>query len=209
MKFEELVRQIPSHGVFRRGHILAGRAKTTTVDRQLDRWTQSGRLMQLRRGVYALGSPYASTSPHPFLTANLLKRASYVSLQSALAHYGMIPEYVPMTTSVTTGRPETLTTPLGRFQYRHVARARFEGFSELMIAPEQRVLMATPAKALVDLLYLTPRSDGEAFLRELRVQPHASFSDETVLLSAAKGVSSPKVLRAVSCILKIWRAERL
>lgn len=209
MTLEELVDQVPSHGVFRRGQILAGQSNTANVERQLDRWVKSGRLLQLRRGVYALGKPYARTSPHPFLAANLLKRASYVSLQSALSHYGMIPEYVPVTTSVTTGRPETLATSLGRFQYRHVAGRLFDGFSEIEIESGLPVLIATPEKALVDLLYLTPRSDAEEFLRELRVLPHAGFSDETVLLRAGEMASSKKVLRALSRLLKIWREEAM
>ena len=53
-----------------------------------------------------LGKPIGRVSAHPFVVANALKKASYVSLQSALSHYGMIPEYVPVTTSVTTRRPE-------------------------------------------------------------------------------------------------------
>ena len=209
MKFESLVNHMPPHGVFRRGQILAGQLNPANVERQLDRWTKSGRLLQLRRGVYALGKPYTRISPHPFLTANLLKRASYVSLQSALSYYGMIPEYVPATTSVTTGRPETLATPLGRFQYRHVARQLFDGFNEIEIAADQRVLIAAPEKALVDILYLTPHSDSEDFLRELRVLPHPSFADETVLLSAARASLSKKVLRAMSCLVKILQEDAM
>jgi predicted transcriptional regulator of viral defense system len=115
----------PSHGVFRKGQILAGQSKPASVERQLDRWIKSGCVIMLRRGVYALAEPYAKQEPHPFVVANQIKRASYVSLQSALSHYGMIPEYVPVTTSITTGRPETLNTPMGRYQYRHVARHLF------------------------------------------------------------------------------------
>lgn len=209
MKFDDLVRLVAPHGVFRRGQILSGQANAATVERQLDRWRKSGRLLQLRRGVYALCEPYANLSPHPFLVANMLKRASYVSLQSALSHYGMIPEYVPVTTSVTTGRPETLETPLGRFSYRHVSNRVFSRFREIELAPGQSALLAPPEKALVDLLYLTPQSDSEAYLRELRIMPHTSFGDADVLLSAAAAVASKKVVRAVTCLLDIWREEAL
>ena len=167
MKLDELINRVPSHGVFRTGWILSGQANPANVGRQLDRWCKSDRLCQLRRGVYALRDPYTKQVPHPFLVSNVLKRASYVSLQSALSHYGMIPEYVPTTTCVTTGRPESFETPLGRFQYRHVARRLFDGFLEIEIVSEQSVRIATPEKALVDLLYLTPGSDNDALLREL------------------------------------------
>jgi predicted transcriptional regulator of viral defense system len=77
-----------------------------------------------------LKPPYAKVSAHPFVIANVLQRASYVSLQSALSHYGMIPEYLPLTTSVGTGRPEELGTDAGRFLFRHISKKRFIGFSD-------------------------------------------------------------------------------
>ena len=96
--------KIPSTGLFRTGDILAGEKNPQDVRRQLDRWVKAGKITQLRREVYLLQKPYRTVSPHPFLTANLLRRASYISLQSALSHYGMIPEHVPVVTSVTGGR---------------------------------------------------------------------------------------------------------
>jgi len=48
---------------------------------------------------------YYKVKPHPFVVANRMVRGSYVSCQSALAHYGLIPEHVPVVTSITTARP--------------------------------------------------------------------------------------------------------
>lgn len=207
MKFEEMLLCIPPHGVFRTGQLLAGKGKATSVGRQLDRWCKSGRVLQLRRGVYAVEAIYAKHLPHPFLVANILKRASYVSLQSALSYYGMIPEYVPTTTSVTTERPERFDTPLGRFEFRHTAKHLFTGFHEIEIAPELAARIASPEKALVDLLYLTPHSDDDALLRELRVTPHPSFSNKEVLPNAATASASKKVIRAVERLVGIWEEE--
>jgi len=53
-----------------------------------------------------------------------------VSLQSALSHHGLIPEFVPVTTSVTTGRPEELEAPLGRFMHCHVKTKAFFGYTQ-------------------------------------------------------------------------------
>jgi hypothetical protein len=119
----------------------------------------------------------------------------------------MIPEYVPTTTSITTGRPERFDTPLGRFEFRHTAKQLFNGFQEIEIAPGQPILIASPEKALVDLLYLTAGSDAEAWLRELRVAPHARFTDESVLKDAAAASASKKVLRAVTRLIDLWRKE--
>ena len=57
--------------------------------------------------------PVAACHAAPVCDANALHRPGYVSLQSALAHYGMIPESVPVTTSVTSGRPMALADPSG------------------------------------------------------------------------------------------------
>lgn len=206
MKIEELAERIPENGVFRTGQILSGKQHPAHLRRQLDRWVKNGRVLQLRREVYMLKRPYVSTAAHPFAIANALKKASYISLQSALAHYGMIPEYVPVTTSVTTGRPETCETELGRFQFRHVSTSRFFGFMEMEVSPGQHVLMASAAKALVDLLYLTPQSDHPDYLKELRLREPEGFSRESLTETVEKFGSS-KMGRAVRRVIQLWKEE--
>ena len=203
MKIEELSDRVPEFGLFRTGQILSGHIEPAHVRRQLDRWVKNGRVIQLRRGVYLLNQPYVSSAAHPFTVANALKKASYVSLQSAMAHYGMIPEYVPVTTSVTTGRPEECDTPMGRFLFRHVMPERFFGFEEVEITPFQQVLMASPSKALVDLLYLTPYSDDPGFLQELRLHEPDGFSREA-LRTVVKELGSSKVERAIRKVFQLW-----
>lgn len=208
MRFAELAARVPSNGLFRTGQILAGERSTADLRRQLHRWTRSGRILQLRRGVYLLCAPYARASAHPFAVAGALKRASYVSLHSALAYHGMIPEFVPVTTSVTSGRPEEIETPYGRFQFRHVSTRLLFGFAEVEIAPGQRALLASAEKALVDLLYLTPHTDREAYLQELRVEPAESFDREN-LRETVQRAGSRKVERAVRLLLELWDDEAL
>ncbi len=157
----------------------------------------------LRRGVYALAAPYARRAPHPFAVANALRQASYVSLQSALEYHGMIPEHVPVVTSVTTNRPEEIATPFGRFAFRHVKRSAFRGFQNVEVAPGQTARLAKPEKALADLLYLTPDSDDPAFLEELRVEPAPPF-DPARFREAAASLQSAKVLRAAARLAALW-----
>jgi len=206
MKIEDLAKRTSPAGLFRTGQILSGEGSPASVRRQLDRWTKTGRIIQLRRGVYVLQKPYAASGIHPFAAANALRKASYVSLQSALAHYGMIPEFVPVTTSMTTGRPEVLETPIGRFEFRHTKRSRFFGFVEMEVAHDQTALIATPQKALVDLLYLAPHSDQADFLRELRIERPDGF-DIGVLRSSADRLDSEKVARAVTRLMQLWEEE--
>ena len=118
----------------------------------------------------------------------------------------MIPEHVPVTTSITSGRPEELSTPRGRFQFRHLAPRRLFGFSEVEVAHDQRVQLAGPEKALVDLLYLTPRCDRVPYLRELRLAP-ADALDPAKLHATVTRTGSRKVARAVRLLLGLWREE--
>ena len=202
MKFDELLKIIQANPVFSSSLLLAGRRSASDVRRQLDRWVKSGRLLQLRRGIYAVGPPYQTDAPHPFLVANHLRSPSYVTLQSALSHYGMIPEFVPVTTSVTTGRPEELETPLGRFVFRHVKKAAFFGYRQTEISRGQRVFLASPEKALLDLLYLTPASDSSAFLEELRFEPADHFDWHT-LRTDAERIGGQKLKKAIELMARI------
>jgi predicted transcriptional regulator of viral defense system len=206
MKFEELALRVPSNGVFRTGQILSGTRSVVDARRQLDRWVKSGRIIQLRRGVYALAEPYRKTPPHPFAVANALKKASYVSLQSALAYYGMIPEHVPATTSVSVRRTEEISNQVGRFIFRHVAVHLLFGFNEVEVAPKQFAWVATPHKALADLLYLTPHSDLMEYLQELRLELPEGF-DLNALRATAKRIGSAKVVRAIRLLEELWRRE--
>ena len=154
MKFEDLVRLVKEEPVFTSGLLISGNVDPREVRRQLSRWTEAGKVVQLRRGLYALGEPFtfaASRASHPFLIANRLMKASYVSLQSALAWYGMIPEHVPVTTSVTTRRPWSWDTPLGAFTYHHVKTGLFHSYAPIEVSPGTVALVATREKALLDL----------------------------------------------------------
>ena len=170
MTFEELLAAVGDEPVFETGLLLAGDVDPADVRRQLSRWTSSGRLLQLRRGLYALAPPHQKVVPHPFLVANRLARGSYVSLLSALAHHGLVPEHVPVTTSVTTGRPEGRENALGAYEYRHVGTPLLFGYRLLDLGCGQQALVATPAKALADLVHLVPGADSREYLAELRLQ---------------------------------------
>lgn len=173
MEFDQLLNLLRDIPVFESALLLSGEAKPENVRLQLSRWKKSKRVFQLRRGLYAIAPPYQRVTPHPFMVANLIQRASYVSLQSALAFYGLIPETVQTTLSVTTRRPEHRNTSLGTFEFRHIQRDFLRGYrmTELQVSRQgQRALVATPEKALLDLVYLTPEGDTFDFLRELRLQ---------------------------------------
>jgi predicted transcriptional regulator of viral defense system len=206
MKFRELVETVGELPVFRGSLLLAGDRDPVDVRRQLARWKAAGKVVQLRRNVYVLAAPWRRVEPHPFLIANELQQPSYVSLQSALAHHGLIPEAVPVTTSVTTGRPATIDTPLGRYIYQHVRPEAFFGYQRVPLARDQDALVADPAKALLDLVHLTPGGDAADHLHSLRLEGLEEVRPED-LRDHARRWNRPKIDRAVEGLLAMKRAE--
>ena len=201
MEFDSLLKLIGDDPVFESSLLLAGNIDPKLVRLQLTRWVNSGRIYQLRRGLYSIAPPYQKTRPHPFLIANHLQRASYVSLQSALAFYSLIPEIVNTTVSVTTGRPERLETPLGLYEFRHIKTDLFFGY-QMTDLEGQSALVATPEKALLDLIYLTPGGESPNYLRELRLQ-NVDLLDLDLLKKQSAVFDTPKMSKSVKNISQL------
>ncbi|MBU0493573.1 MAG: hypothetical protein KKA73_29805 [Chloroflexi bacterium] len=206
MEFTRLLQIVGAEPVFGTALLLAGDVDPAHVRRQLSRWTRAGRLYQLRRGLYALAPPFQKTRPHPFLVANRLVRPSYVSRQSALAYYGLIPEHVPTVTSVTTARPGQWDTPLGRYEFRHLKAGLWRGYRQLDLGDGQSAFVAMPEKALLDLVHLQPGGDAPGYLRELRLQ-NLDRLDLAELHRQADQAASPKLQRAAAHVTALARAE--
>jgi len=200
MKWSHLLNLIGNEPIFNSAVLISGPVDSTDIRRQLSRWVCTGRLIQIRRGLYTLTDTYRKKTPHPFLVANMIKRASYVSLQSALAYYGLIPEYVPSVTSVTTGRPETTSTSIGNYIFKHIKTAWFHSYKNIELSERQSVFVASPEKALLDLLYLTPGSDDLNYQNELRLQ-NVEALDLVRLTHLAQESKSHKLLRATKKIV--------
>lgn len=202
MKFSELLLKAGAEPVFSSNLLLSGMVNERVVRLQLCRWVKAGRLLQLRRGLYALAAPWRKVEPHPFLVANRLFPGSYVSLQSALAWHGAIPEHVPVVTSVGSGRPERCATTLGSYQLNHLTDSMSFGYTRTEVTDRQHALVAQPEKALLDLVYLTPGGDSMDFIVELRLQNKSMFRPD-VLADLARRSGKPKLLRAAHSIASL------
>ena len=206
MRFSELLTVVGNEPIFETGLLLAGDVDANDVRRQLSRWCADGRVLQLRRGLYTLELPYRRLEPDPFLVANHLVTGSYVSLESALAVHGLIPEYVPVITSVTAHRSGRWNTPLGSFMYQHVMPRYLYGYRSMPVSAGQTALLASPEKALLDLVYLTPGGDTPAYLAELRLQ-NLERVDLAKLRRLAGRWGKPKLVRAAAIIATLAENE--
>jgi len=208
MEFERLLEIVINEPVFETGLLLSSMADPMDIRKQLSRWVSAGKIFQLRRGLYCLAPPYQKVKPHPFLIANRLHSGSYVSLQSALAYYGMIPENVPVTTSLTAGRPENLRNLLGEFDFRHVQVKWLRGYSQVDLINDQKAFVAKPEKAILDLVYLQPGGDSNNYLRELRLQALDRLNLDEMKIFASE-LNKPKLIRASEIIQQLFSEEEL
>jgi hypothetical protein len=194
MEFSDLVELVKDQPLFDSGLLLSGDVSPGYIRRQLSSWIDAGKIIQLRRGLYVLASPFQKTSPHPFQVANCFKQPSYVSYQSALAYYGLIPEGVYTTVSATTRRPGKWVTALGTFQYHHVLPNWFSDYISLDLGGQQSAFIASPEKALLDLVFLTSQGDSPSFLDELRLQ-NLEGIDLSKMEVIVKRAGKPKLAR--------------
>jgi predicted transcriptional regulator of viral defense system len=207
MRWETLLSLAGNEPVFSSAFLLAGKVSAPQVRLQLSRWVRAGRVLRLRRGLYALAPVWRKNEPHPFLAANRLQRGSYVSGQAALEFHGIIPEHAPVVTSVGPGRPETVRNPLGTFQFVHLTEAMLFGYAQVEVAPRQLAFVASPEKALLDLVYLTPGADSPQYLRELRLQDPEGIN-LAVLADLAQRSRKPKLIRAARLLGPLLAVER-
>jgi|SRR5690554_5048341 len=113
-------------------------------------------LIRLKKGLFVVAPQVSKSELSRELIANHLYGPSYVSLESALSYYGLIPERVYSIRSVTVKRAKQYTTPLGEFDYRTVPSTYFSiGIQQEPTDSKSIFLIASPEKALCDMIVLT------------------------------------------------------
>jgi len=117
---------------------------------------QSGLLIRLKRGLFVVAPMVHSQPLSKELIANHIYGPSYISLQTALSFYGLIPERVHTVCSMTTKRSSSFINPLGNFDYITVPAAYFAiGIRQEIVNNNYAYLIATPEKALCDMIVET------------------------------------------------------
>jgi hypothetical protein len=123
---------------------------------KINELVKQGFLQPVKRGIFVPGTKLKMVQPEPFLLANHMHGPSYVSLESALSYWGLIPERVYETTSVTTTTSKKYNTPIGRFSFMRMPLPYYcFGVQQVELTPKQHVIMASPEKAVCDQIIAT------------------------------------------------------
>ena len=117
----------------------------------------NGELIRLKKGLYVAGPNVHRMPLSKELIANHLYGPSYVSFEYALSFYQLIPERVHSIRSLTLKRARNFSTPIGNFEYISAPKNYFEiGIRQEIVNDHYSYLIASPEKALCDLIYATP-----------------------------------------------------
>ncbi len=159
---------------------------------QLSQWTKNNYLIKLKNGVYVFTERKHQLSMEAI--SNYLYSPSYISLERALARYGIIPEIVYNCTAITSRKTQTIKNYFGVFIFRSIKKKLFFAYNKIK-ENDNVYFIAEPEKALLDYLYLNlAKIQNSDDLRELRL-------NETVLIDLN--------LDKINNYLKIYNNKKL
>lgn len=109
---------------------------------------KKGVFIRLKPNLFSLKDPVVSE----FAIANRLYAPSYISLNTAMAYYHLIPEVVYAITSVTTKTTREFEVNNLSFSYRSIKPLAYTGYIPTIINGTT-IFIATPEKSVADFLY--------------------------------------------------------
>lgn len=125
-----------------------------SVNTKIHALEKEGELIRLKKGLYVVSPKVTRQELLPELIANHLYGPSYVSMESALRYYGLIPERVYAVRSMTTKHNREFTNEVGLFTYREVTDEYF-AIGVTQSKTDVPFLVASPEKALCDMIIYT------------------------------------------------------
>lgn len=133
----------------------------------LTRWVKQNLLVKLRNSWYSFPD-YVNVPNIQYFVSNKIYSPSYISLHSALAFYGIIPEAIVQTTAVSSLKKANFENNFGSFSYQQILPELMFGNEQKTFLNKHSLFFATPEKAILDLLYLYPQYNSEQEIIELR-----------------------------------------
>ena len=168
-----------------------------------------GKLIRLKKGMYVVSPYFSGELLSEELIANHLYGPSYVSMESALRYYGLIPEKVFTVRSATTNRSRKFGNSIASFQYVSVREDYYSiGINQKMVDNKYTFLIASPEKALCDLIVTTPHINFQSVKAvETYLEDYLRL-DMPAFLAMDKGIieqctATGKKKKALELILKL------
>lgn len=168
-----------------------------------------GKLIRLKKGMYVVSPDVSGELLSVELIANHLYGPSYVSMESALRYYGLIPEKVFTVRSATTNRSKKFENSIAAFQYMSVNENYYSvGIIQKTADNKYTFLIASPEKALCDMIISTPHlyfysiKAVETYLKEdlrLDMSAFAAMNKTIIEQCAATG----KKKKSLEVLLKL------
>ena len=198
-EFADLAKKLPVVSLTDIRNIMPGLRQET-----LSRWNQNGKIIMLASGFYVL--PDKTTDETDlFAIAGRMYTPSFVSLESALSFHGLIPETVLTVTSVCTRKTRRISSPLCTFIYRSIKPQYFFGY-EAKTGRNHRYLMASPERAVVDLLYFRRDINSAEDMLELRFDTEVfNALDPMEFLNQAERFNKPWLIGKVNELLEVMK----
>ena len=177
MEFEQAIKQYYEEPITRQALLQTLKDYKRPFDK-ISELVKQQKLIPVKRGMFVAGINLGISQPDRFLLANHISGPSYVSLESAMSHWGLIPERVFETVSVTVKRAKSYRTPVGRFTYLHAPLPYYSfGIRHIPLTSKQHIMIASPAKALCDKIIMTPgvnlrstKQTSDFLLDDLRIE---------------------------------------
>lgn len=152
---------------------------------KISAWLKSNDLIRIKKGLYVFSKESAINPYSSEVLANLIYGPSAVSLNYALAYYGLIPERIETITNITNKRNKAFSTPVGDFTYRYLSSEKYSvGIEIANYGKSNQFLIASPEKALCDHIHLTDKKIEIASIKEMETYLlHDLRIDETTIRS--------------------------
>ena len=145
--------------------------KNSTINTYISRFLERKEILSLKRGLYISAEFFArnkSDISYSLYLANVLRTPSYVSSWAALQYYNLTTEKIPwQLTSVTpkiTRKYEV--RGISTFSYQSIQKGLFSDYS--LVKGKFDFFIASPSKALFDLLYFRTRQFRGVHFEDIR-----------------------------------------
>jgi len=209
MKFEEFHRLNFKNRIFTMQSMELLGYDRETLRRQIQNWIKQGYVIQLKKSLYAyLGLEKNKLFSNFYVASLLYGDNSYISLESAMSFYELIPERVFQVSLVSTSKTKTFINDLTSFNYKHIKPNLFDYFINQIDEFGAVYKIAYPEKALLDYIYFKIKANqniNEDFFEEnLRLQ-----NIEILKISRLKELEElfkmKKISRAIAVLERILK----